>query len=90
MRRNAPSVGSAGLPTRYSLAETLVYAVVTSLAVVTGTMVLLYPAMAVTVVAVSVAACLGTVAAMRLRLTRRSTRRVLMVRVPFTDLKVEV
>jgi len=67
-----------------------VYAVAASLAVVTGTMVLLYPAMAVTLVAVSVAACLGTVAAMRLRFTRRPTASVLMVRVPFTDLKVEV
>ncbi|WP_436906989.1 hypothetical protein [Halosimplex marinum] len=90
MRPNRPPVASAGLPTQYSLARTLLVSLAMSLAVVVGALVVAYPGAAALAVALAAGSWALTAVIVRVRLRRRPVTRVLMVRVPFTDIHVEV
>lgn len=90
MRRNHPSVARAELPTEYSLARTLLASLAVSLAVVVGALALMYPALSASLVALGAVSWAVTAVALRVRLRRRPVSRILVVRIPFTDLHVEV
>ncbi|MFB6141300.1 MAG: hypothetical protein ABEJ26_12810 [Halosimplex sp.] len=90
MRRNRPSVARAGLPAEYSLARTLLASLALSLAVVVGALVVMYPALSVLLVALSAVSWAIAAVVLRVRLRRRPVTRIAMVRIPFTDLHVEV
>lgn len=90
MRRNRPSVAHAELLTDYSLARTLLAAVALSLAVVAGALVVMYPALAAMVVAAGALSWALAAMALRIRVHRRPVRRLAMIRVPFTDLHLEI
>ena len=90
MRRNRYSVAHAELPTEYSLSRTVLASLALSFAVVVGALVVMYPALSALVAALAAASWTVAAVVLRLRLSRRPIRRVLMVRIPFTDLHVEV
>lgn len=90
MRRNRPSVARAELLRKYSLARTLLAAVTLSSAVVVGALVVMYPTVATAVVAATALSWVLSAVVLRVQVHRRPTRRVAMVRVPFTDLHLEV
>lgn len=90
MRQNHPSAGMAGLASQYSLARTLLTALALSLAVVVGALVVMYPALSALAVGLAALSWAATAVVLRIRLTRRPVARVLMVRIPYTDIHVEV
>lgn len=90
MRQTRHSAGLAGLSTEYSLAQALLVALGASLAVVAGALAVMYPALTALVVGAAAVSWFVAAVALRVRLTRRPVRRVLMVRVPYTDLHLEV
>lgn len=90
MRRNHPSAARAELPTEYSLARTLLASLAVSLAVVVGALAFMYPALSASLVALSAISWAVTALVLRVRVQRRPVRRILLIRIPFTDLHVEV
>jgi len=90
MRRNRHSVAHAELPTEYSLARTVLASLALSFAVVVGALVVMYPALSTLAVALAAASWAVAAVVLRLRLRRRPMRRIIMIRIPFTDLHVEV
>ena len=90
MRRNRYSVAHAELPTEYSLARTVLASLALSFAVVVGALVVMYPALSALVAALAAASWAVAAVALRLHLRRRPMRRLVMVRIPFTDLHIEV
>jgi hypothetical protein len=90
MRRNASPVGSTGLPTRFTLFETVVVAVALSLAVVAGALAVSYPVTTLVVAAGVLGGQAAVGVARRVRASRQPTTPVLAVRLPFTDVQVEV
>ncbi|WP_123537201.1 hypothetical protein [Halosimplex salinum] len=90
MRRNRPAVARAALPSEYSLARTLLASLALSLAVVVGALVLMYPGLSALLVALGVGSWALTAVVLRARLHRRPVRRLAMIRIPFTDLHLEI
>ncbi|WP_459194967.1 hypothetical protein [Halosimplex sp. J119] len=90
MRRNHPSATRAETLSEYSLARTLLASLAVSLAVVVGALAFMYPELAISLVAFATISWTVAAVALRVRLQRRPVRRLLVVRIPFTDLHVEV
>ena len=90
MRRNQHTVARAGRPTEYSLARTLLVALGAALAVVVGALVVMYPALSTMVIAASAVSWALSAAVLRLSLRRRPVRRFAMIRIPYTDLHLEI